>query len=316
MTVAISTTPGGQKQDEATGYLHHAYAESLTEFGRPVFLPASQGWILQRQIPGTPYHDAMGCYPLFTCRDWSRLETDLASIGTDLVSLALVADPFGDYEDTSLKRCFSTVFPFKEHFIVDLSLPVSRSISAHHRYYGRKAQRAVRVELCPDPTRFLDEWLVLYENLKVRHGIRGIAEFSTRAFEVQLRVPGAVMFRGVCDGNTVGMMIWYVCGRKGYWHLSAYSQVGYQLRASYALLSYAIEYFGAEGCRWLDLGANAGISGNPTDGLAQFKRGWATGTRPTYFCGHILDRDKYAEICRQRNGDPTKYFPAYRSEEV
>jgi len=311
----MTTVHTKRNAEDVTGYLHPTYAESLAEFGTPVFLPASQGWILRRQIPGTPYHDAMGCYPLFTCRDWSRLETDLASIGTDLVSLALVADPFGDYEDAGLKRCFTTVFPFKEHFIVDLSLPVTTSISAHHRYYGRKAQRAVRVELCPDPTRFLDEWLVLYENLKARQGIRGIAEFSKRAFEVQMQVPGAVMFRGVCGGNTVGMMIWYVWDRKGYWHLSAYSQAGYQLRASYALLSYAIEYFGAEGCRWLDLGANAGLSGNSEDGLAQFKRGWATGTRPAYFCGRTFHQDTYDEICRKRGGSPTKYFPAYRSRE-
>lgn len=311
----MTTAHTKMNAEDVTGYRHADYAESLREFGTPVFLPASQGWILRRPIPGTLYYDAMGCYPLFACQDWSGLEMDLASIGPDVVSLALVADPFGDYEDATLKRCFTTLFPFKEHFIVDLTLPVTKSISAHHRYYGRKAQRAVRVELCPDPTRFLDVWLALYENLKARQGIRGIAEFSKRAFELQMQVPGTVMLRGVCGGNTVGMMIWYVSDRKAYWHLSAYSQAGYELRASYALLSYATEYFGAEGCRWLNLGASAGLSGNSKDGLAQFKRGWATGTRPAYFCGRIFHPDTYNEICRQRGGSPTNYFPAYRSGE-
>src|SRR5690349_8434686 len=70
-----------------TGYLHPAYAESLSEFGRPRLLPRSRGWILERPIPACPYFDAMGCYPLFTCHDWSELPGDLVDLGSELVSL-------------------------------------------------------------------------------------------------------------------------------------------------------------------------------------------------------------------------------------
>ncbi len=48
----------------APGYLSSAYAESLAEFGRPRELAKCGGWILERKIPGTDLHDAMGCYPL------------------------------------------------------------------------------------------------------------------------------------------------------------------------------------------------------------------------------------------------------------
>jgi hypothetical protein len=84
-----------------TGYLHPGYAASLAEFGTPRLLPRSEGWILERQIPGSPYSDGMGCYPLFACQDWSQLHADLESIGSELVSLALVTDPFGKYDVTS-----------------------------------------------------------------------------------------------------------------------------------------------------------------------------------------------------------------------
>ena len=59
------------------GYLHDEYAQSLQEFGSPYLLSGCQGWILQRGIPKTPYQDAMGCYPLFACQDWSRLPDSL-----------------------------------------------------------------------------------------------------------------------------------------------------------------------------------------------------------------------------------------------
>ena len=104
------------------GYLHPGYAQSLAEFGTPRELPGSRGWILKREIPGFSFHDAMGCYPLFTCQDWSQLHADLEDIGNDLASLLLVTDPFGEYNTTYLNRCFKdAVIPFKDHFIVDLS---------------------------------------------------------------------------------------------------------------------------------------------------------------------------------------------------
>lgn len=108
-----------------TGYLHRDYAESLAEFGEPLLLPKSEGWILKRRIPDFPAFDAMGCYPLFACSDWSRLDSDLDELKADLVSLTLVADPFGNHDVEGLRRCFrDLVIPYKEHFVVDLSLPL------------------------------------------------------------------------------------------------------------------------------------------------------------------------------------------------
>ena len=51
------------------------------------------------------------------------------------------------------------------------------------------------------------------------------------------------------------------------------------------------------------------------DGLTRFKRGWTDATRPVFFCGRILDEDKYAALCAARGQGPTEYFPAYREGE-
>ena len=111
--------------DTFSGYSHRHYAASLSKFGTPRQLQACDGWILEREIPGTPHRDAMGSYPLFACRDWRLLPTDLDAIGTDLVSLALVPDPFGDHTPELLAECFPDVCrPFKKHFVVDLCRPI------------------------------------------------------------------------------------------------------------------------------------------------------------------------------------------------
>jgi hypothetical protein len=50
-------------------------------------------------------------------------------------------------------------------------------------------------------------------------------------------------------------------------------------------------------------------------GLTRFKRGWATGTRPVYFCGRIFQRERYEQLARQGGAPVSGYFPAYRHGE-
>ena len=298
-----------------TGYAHPEYAHSLAEFGNPRELPRCGGWILERKIPGFQLKDGMGCYPLFACRDWSKLHEDLNDLEADLISLTLVADPFGDYDLAYLQRCFDFAKPFKEHFVADLRRPIKKIVSKHHLYYARKAKEHVKVELCTDARSCLEEWAQLYKTLVERHAIKGIRAFSKECFSKQLSVPGIVLFRGLSQGTMVGANLIYMQGEVAYTHLSAFSSEGYNLRAAYTVRLAAIEYLRANGVTWLDLGGGAGLRTDNQDGLVRFKKGWATGTRPVYFCGRILNKEKYLEIVRSKGIPETDYFPAYRKGE-
>ena len=106
-----------------TGYLHPDYASSWSEFGAPLHLSACGGWLLRRPIGDTTSHDAMGCYPLFCCSNWSALPQDLNAQRGDLVSIVMVADPLGDHTPELLETCFDYVRPFKDHFVVETGPP-------------------------------------------------------------------------------------------------------------------------------------------------------------------------------------------------
>ena len=281
----------------SSGYLHSLYSLSLIEFGEPLELPASKGWILKRPIFGTSEFDGMGCYPIFTCQDWSLLEKDLDWVGSQLVSLSLVTDPFGRYNQQNLMKCFRDIArPYKEHFVVDLQQRPEEFVAAHHQRNAHKALKKVNIEICTEPIKYLDEWVSLYNNLIERHNIKGITKFSRDAFAKQLSVPGIVAFRALVDDQTIGMLLWYVQGDVGYYHLGAYSPDGYKLNASFALFWTLLGYFANAGLQWLSLGAGAGAQGDENDGLTRFKHGWSTGTRTAYFCGRIFDPKKYQEI--------------------
>ena len=311
----------------AAGYLSPAYTESLAELGSPLALPRSGSWLLRRPVaPGIS--DAMGPYPLFCCRDWRALGADLdelaatgahADVAADApVSAVVVTDPFADCEPALLAAAFrDRAVAFKEHFVADLSRPLSSFVSAHHRRYARRDNLAV--EVCTDPLRWLDDWCALYQNLCARHGIRGIPALSRAAFRRQLAVPGLLVFRASLGDDTLGMVLWYRQGDVAYYHLAAYSDEGYRQRASFPLFWLAFEQLAAAGVQWAALGAgpSSGASaGQGTDGLVRFKRGWSTGIRTTYLCGRIFRAETYRALARERGFEESRYFPAYRQGEL
>jgi hypothetical protein len=201
--------------------------------------------------------------------------------------------------------------------VADLDCPTDTIVSKHHRYYARRVLMQVRVEPCEQPLQYLDDWLQLYAVLVARHTIKGIRAFSGTAFGKQLVTPGIIMLRATYQNTTVGIHLWYIQGDVAYSHLAAFSPQGYDLMCSYALYWLAIEYFRGR-VRWLDIGAGAGVRSQEAqgaDGLTQFKRGWATGARMAYFCGRVLDPQRYAEIVAPKGLCTGGYFPAYRKGE-
>jgi hypothetical protein len=256
----------------------------------------------------------MGAYPLLCCANWELLPEDLHDLG-DLVSLVCVVDPFAPCDRTSLAQWFDVVVDFKVHFVTELEAPVESIVSRSHRATVRRALGRVGVTVCPEPAAHLDEWLDLYGTLIERHGITGLRAFSRAAFARQLALPGLVMFRATApSGQPIGMELWYVQGEVAYGHLAAFSDTGYELRASYATKWHVLHHFHGK-VRWLELTGAAGTDPRAEDGLTAFKRGWATGTRMAYLCGKILDSARYQALCAARGSGDTRYFPAYRQGE-
>jgi tetratricopeptide (TPR) repeat protein len=298
-----------------TGYLHPDYAQSLSEFGEPLHLPKSGGWLLKRHVEGT-HCDAMGTYPLFACHDWKSLKCDFNQLGKSLVSVVVVTDPFGEYDEAMLRECFGDlVIPFKAHFANELSHSLDKTLSEHHARNASIGLKQVAVERCESPAAHLEEWVELYSMLIRRHQISGIRAFSRECFAKQLGTPGMECFRALRDRRTVGMILWYLQNGMAYYHLGAYTEEGYDLRASFALFRKALEHFAESGLKYANLGAGAGLGGAADDGLSRFKRGWSTCARTAYLCGRIFDQQEYDRLARERGVSANDYFPAYRKGE-
>jgi len=265
-----------------------------------------------RDIQDTVHQDAMGCYPLFTCLDWSKLADDMESLRNSLVSIYMVIDPFAEYSVAELKKSFpDIVLPFKNHYEVDLFKNPKDFMSQHHMRNTRKAKQRVAVDVVDPKCEWLEDWVHLYKKLILKHSIAGIPAFSYNAFKKQSSVPGLTVFKATIEQQLVGMLLWYTHNSVAYYHLGAYSELGYSSYASFALFDVAIEYFASTGTRWLNLGSGAGLE-KRQDGLSRFKAGWSSGTRTAYFCGRVHNRAIYDELVQSGDNKTGGYFPAYR----
>jgi hypothetical protein len=295
------------------GYASADYAQSLAHLGDPLWLPNAEGWLLRRQIPGTERWDAIGCYPLFSCRRWERLEPDLARL-SDLVSVTVVVDPLSaERAGNALASAFPDLAaPYKQHFLVDLQSNWADGISPKHRRTVEVALPQVVVQRCSEPVAELAGWCDLYGGLKRKREIAIVADFPRESFARQLRVPGLVIFKACQGTETVAMHLWFVQGLIAYYHLSASNDEGYRLHASFALMWSALQEFQHMGLHWAALGGSPDAPVNGQDGgLARFKKRWATCERPAYLCGRVCDPAAYDQLTVQRNH--SSFFPAYRS---
>jgi hypothetical protein len=297
-----------------TGYASRNYAYSLAEFGEPIHLPRSDGYLLKREIPGTPFFDTMGGYPLFFCEDWSALAADLAQLPEEIVSVSQVADPFGDYSKEGLESCFDLVNPFKEHYLVDLDQSIENVGTRHHRKQACAALVDVQVEVCKDPDGFVDYWSQLYQTLTKRHNIHGIRSFSKSAFRQQLGMSEIIVHEAFYQGEIVGAQLYFIQEDVVHCHLGAVSDKGYEHGAFYAMDYFSFEYFAGK-AKKLDLGGGTGLSGGRRDGLSRYKKGWSSETCPVFFCGRIVNAERYARLAPLQGQENATYFPAYRSGE-
>lgn len=263
--------------------------------------------LLVRQIPGSEFQDALGCYPLAALQRDSDLLGGLDHLrAANLVSVALVPNPLIGPSFEDLTAAFEICRPFKTHYVIDRNKGGIR-ISETHRRWIRKARRLCTiapVELSDT----LDDWKVLYAHMGARHEVSDVQDFTPSYFDALTKMPEVSAFAAEHQGRVVAMALWVREGDIAYYHLGASTPEGYETQAMYGVIASAIDHF--SDCRLIHLGGPAGVSDNKRDGLARFKSGFANREVDVYFCGARLNVDRYAALTKNRTA--TSFFPAYR----
>ncbi len=296
----------------ASGYLSRTYADAVRGTGQIIELPRSGGWLIRNDIPGTPYFDAAGPYPLFSCSDWNELPADLKNLSGTLVSIRIVTDPFGGFDEDILLDGFPHIMRrYKMHQVIDLEQEPPR-LPENHRRNLRFARDRVEIKKSIYPVELSEEWIRLYGILRHRHNISGAADFERWSLKRQLRVPGLHAWSAIYENEIAGIALWMTHNKYAYYHLAAYNTNGYSCKVSFALFDEAIGFFREQGFKAIDLGAAPGLAEDRNSGLLRFKKGWANRELPVYLCGRICDQIKYETLKAINHVSGNHFFPAYR----
>jgi hypothetical protein len=296
-----------------SGYRSAAFAATFRHEGSAVELAGSGSWLIRCAIPRAGLFDAQNCYPVLVCADWSALAADLGQLD-DVVTVTAVIDPVADVSDDELRWAFPDhLTAYKRHLVVELDQYGPETLSDHHRRNLRRGRRECEVHFVEPASAGADEWVELYDGLRVRHGIRGRADLPPESLRTQLAVPGATLLRATVGDALAGMVLWMCTGDHVYYHLGAYTDLGYRSRAAYALFDESLRHFrGVAGLAVL--GSAAGTDPSTTDdGLMRFKRGWGAVERTARLGGRIVDAAAYRRLV-ERADSMERFFPAYRAE--
>jgi hypothetical protein len=284
----------------------YASLEYACAFGYGAFDVAEWGTaVLIRDIPSSDWQDALGCYPLAAIHSQADLEAGLDRLrSAGLISIALVPDPITSPSPEKLAKSFSICRPFKTHYIIDRNL--APRLSQTHRRWMRKAERMCTIErVMLEET--LADWLRLYDLIVTRHEINDVQRFSPKYFSALARMAEVEAFSASVEEGIVAMALWVRGPGVVYYHLGASNEKGYRTQAMYGIFTAAQEYF--RDYPLIHLGGGAGTAESES-GLANFKRGFANREMAAYFCGSVLDAERYSLLAGSRAS--ASFFPAYR----
>ncbi|HWA60811.1 MAG TPA: hypothetical protein VG939_05525 [Caulobacteraceae bacterium] len=281
------------------------YAEALSAIGPAVMLPEWGSFALVRPLPGGAGEDATGPYPRTPIAADADLAAGLARLAAEgLVSAVFVPDPLASPDPARLAAAFGLCRPFKTHLTIERARGYEPT--RHHRDRIRRGHRRCRVERV-DLAAAMPDWRRLYGGLVERHGIAGVAAFADPYFPTLARTPAMVALAAYVGDEIAAMTIWFEHAGVAVSHLTAADALGYANGANYALNDAAIAHFGDAAV--IDLGGAAGAADDASDGLFQFKQGFANAQVTAQLCGAILDPARYAALSA---GHETGFFPAYR----
>lgn len=257
-------------------------------------------YLVKTPIGDSGLYDLTNCYPFASTYplEWSTLPDE----DPNLVCSYWVTNPTApkpDWWADIVKEC-------NEHYIVD-NYDYSK-IPENHKRNIKKNLASVSVEtIIPSGDTLAQAQLFywLYSNLKERHKIEGLADFTLAQINYMLETPGCILFKAVDThtGVPLGMAIFYAGYYCSYYWLAAYSEVGYERNVGFILMHEALTKLDKLGFNLVVLGAGRG------EGLSRYKRGFSSYSKKNYIALNIHNKEAYLKLLDGKNND---FVPMYR----
>ncbi len=282
-------------------YCSRRYGEGFIEKGvELMFVPGWDTHVLARRSREASC-TTVGLYPFASLSPDADLAAGLAHLASrGTTSVSLITDPVWSPPAERLSASFDTCRPFKQSYLIDGKAGRIR-VRKRHRNRINMALRSVEVRPVP-LAEYLGEWFDLYSFLVQRKTLERGRVLPQVHFEALASLEEVTAIAAVAAGTVVGMSLWIRFKQFTYFHLSASSEEGYRLFASYAMYAHALEALNES--QTIVLGPCGGLVDSPSDGIGEFKRGFANALGQSYLCTSFLHPRTHpaSDTARQRGG--------------
>lgn len=297
----VAPSPKARVPYDAPDYVH-----SLSHLGTPLVLPELPCGFVERPIPGSARRDAIGPWPYVT--PWTR---DEAALVVDRlrrrgnVTLSAVFRPDAPVDSDGLARVGIACRPLKPHYVRE---PGGRPPPPSRR--TRRNLSRSRRHWAVGPVDLETAWAEVAEvHAAVSRRRPGMSTFTDPPadhFRVLASLAG-MRALGAYDADGLGAALLYAeSDSEIHCHLLGGGARSLRFGAAYTLFEHLESAAGAARTIYFG-GAPAGPAG---EGIARFKRRFATAERPVILATVILDEVACGALAKGR--DAGGYFPPYR----
>ncbi len=278
-----------------TGYASTEYAQVYENENSQIFGFPYENF-LKNKIPNTEYYDYCNVYP-FLANNYHWLADDFDK---NAVSSVLITNPL---REVVINRSMELEV-YKEHSIVNLKDYDLSKISEGHRRNIKKSSLEIKVHA--EPLKILDIVIAYKNDLKERHGITGITDYTKEQLAKLISVPGTFLFTAQDGSYYCNTTLFYVQDNDVYMHFSYQGQGGIEKNANFKMIHQACMFFKQLGLDRLLLGS---VPDGGNSGLSRFKKGFASELKNNYIIKTIINKELYSKLSENKTDG---FFPSYR----
>jgi len=204
---------------------------------------------------------------------------------------------------------FDFNFNDRNTVIVDLTQDLLASYKAKVRNTIKRASEKVTFQESTD----IETFFKLYTNTMKKNNASDFYFFDLNFFNKLIELEGVKLYEVLHDNETIAMAFFMFGEQLGHYHLSANSDLSYQLNSNYVILNESFHLAQQNGKTQFILGG--GTTSSEDDSLLRFKKKFSNKTLPFFISGKIFNAKiykQYNELWMSQSQEDIKYFLKYR----
>lgn len=216
--------------------------------------------------------------------------------------------PFNDFPQK-----YNKFLDFNVHDRDVVVCPLDRDIMSSYRSKIRNTIKRASENVTFQESQNIDKFIEIYHMTMKKNNADDFYFFDTQLFKKLLALEDVKLYEITSENEIIAMGVFMFGQDLAHYHLSANTDLSYQLNANYVLLNNLFVLAQKLGKKYFILGG--GTTSDIQDPLLKFKKKFSKDLRAFHIAGSVFNQevyDKYNALWLKQSSSDVKYFLKYR----